>query len=196
MGLDPTLAEYLHQRAAKLPPVDEAQVQASVQEFLARRGRVVADGLDLGKVNDTRLVELGRLDCLAKRPDLTPDLAVAVAWMRDRHWRPVGYGSRNRFDPRGFNRHHDYCRAQKHRHAANERCDFMDLDRAQAPPEALPQIAPEHAPDPAPTGTGQGRGRRTTRGGAETPVQNGKKDPITEYLRNDRDDDEQEWWSS
>jgi hypothetical protein len=67
----------------QVPTPDQAQVNAQLREYLTRRGRTVADGLDLGHVQDHHLAQLGRLDVLAQHPGLHPDLALHLEMIAD-----------------------------------------------------------------------------------------------------------------
>jgi hypothetical protein len=88
MDLDPVLAAMIKQ-LPPLPDPDPAQVNAQRREYLLKRGRSVADGLDLGHVEDQDLVQLGELDCIGQHPDLPPGLAVALEHLADERYEPA-----------------------------------------------------------------------------------------------------------
>jgi hypothetical protein len=59
--------------------VDQAKVQRQVEAYLLQRGQDLAKDQGLGHVQDQDLIELGRLDCIARAPEVSPGLAVHLA---------------------------------------------------------------------------------------------------------------------
>jgi hypothetical protein len=167
----PELAQALDRLKAQGRIPDQAHVPA-LGHYLTERGRAVADGLDLGQVEDHELAELGRLDVLATTPDVDQDLAPRLTMVGDQYHQSLAQHQHTL----------DHELDQDHNHARlretgvppdqdHDRVQLLGLDPGHGTaPEALPQIAPERTPILEPRGLDLGRTGHGARGQWETQV--------------------------
>jgi hypothetical protein len=176
--------DWMERLMASRPAPDLAKVQAQQHAYLVERGRALAQGLDLGQVNDQQAAELGRVDAIAQHPALPPGLAVRLEWVNSQ-FQHLHQASTDRWEARRA-----YCQAQGHHHTANATCDWFD----QPAPDRLKRDSARGIDDPErTTGAGAGQDGHAAKGSPESPDRNGKKDPIREMIEFEPPDEE---WSS
>jgi hypothetical protein len=180
-------------------PFDPARTQAELDAWLIEHGRAVAVGLglDLANATEEHLLRLGRVDAIAQHPGMDQEWAVRLAWIRATRWN-IEHEAAHEV---GMN--HDHVHARLPDPTADHRRLQelgMEVDQEHVQDGARDALSnrPEGATIPEPSGVDQGRGDSHTKSQPpETPVQNGKVDPIKEYLsRSEELDEEHDWWSS
>jgi hypothetical protein len=177
-------------RARGLPPhvIDPAQVKAQLDAYLLTRGQRVANGMDLGPVQDQDLRELGYLDAVARHPTLSPGLAATLEMVADRR-HPQMAMDQHELDHQ-HRRVHDHERLRETEvelDQEHERIQLLGID--QTAPDDVPLFRSKILEPERADGLDQGQGGSAPRSVGKRP----DKNPMKRILAESRDEDDEEW---